>query len=1170
LGQPTSFTIRGRTEANGTVTADSTWTVEYDSTGQPRSTTDPEGNVREYVYNRLGRLVKYTDPKNHETRYEVDAAGNLTKITDPLGDFETFTYDRVNNLTAVADLRNNTTLMAYDEMNRRTQVTSPLAGVYRVQYNGQGLPVLETDEDGRSSRAEFDALRRLTKEVDPAGNVIEYSYDIPDGSAAGSVGALQEPTEVRFPTFTQRQRFDQRERLTNQTLLNPTALGTEGLVDGVTRDRAGRLLTVTDANGKTRSYAYDALGQTIETTDSLGKKAFALYDARGNLIRITDANGNASNFKYDRLDRLVEEVLPLGQRTTYKYDASSNLSEKVDANGNVSAFEYDELDRLAEIRRSKGGVLTRTTHFTWDNAQNLTSWSDVDHTRPAGQQTVSGSATYDENNNKTSETMNYPTPNGGTYSLTYSYTYSAAGYKTSLTWADGTTISYAYAGQGALESVTIPGEGTISVNQFKWLAPEKITLPGGTSQVRTFDGLLNIESLKVRSPSQQSILEFVNTYGKMQELKSTSRVDTAGGVSTTNARSFTYDNEIRLTQAVSEGSFGTETESFTLDAMGNRIAHSKVAGAWTYDANNRLKQRGTGANAVTYDYDDAGNLIRKSEGARVTRYFYDALNRLIEVRDGDTNVIARYGYDLLDARVWKEQYRDVTGAPLAQPKRTYYLYSDEGLIGESEQAILVGDDGAVTVNTAVNGGVPTITTQYAPRPDEDFTTATLFTKTVNSNGQTVFAYFHHDELGTPLTASDRNGQIVWAASYDVFGRASIVTPAATLERPTINSNLRLPGQYADAETGLHYNYRRYYDPAIGRYVTQDPIGFAGGDNLYRYADADPVNQSDPTGECPACYVACFAACMLEDAATNAITGECNNFGDSAKSCALSCAVGMGLGRLWKWGKKLWDRIPCAINSFPADTVVHVKPAGSSAQRALLGETELKPISQIALGDEVLAYADWKEPGAEGQDARFSYEPVSDIFTSYREQQLVHLTLESGGELTATEGHPFLTPDGWRDALLLERGSKVLLKSNPQAAEQAAAAERWATVREVRIETKVLPVFNLQVANAHTYFTGVEGVLNHNHANSKKCKKFQYLYEIFNKRTGKTQKYGVTSTPPRQNGNLPRPQSQLGPNEDYRIKDTATNRKDILQKERDAVQDYRDQNNGKRPPRQKRP
>lgn len=101
-------------------------------------------------------------------------------------------------------------------------------------------------------------------------------------------------------------------------------------------------------------------------------------------------------------------------------------------------------------------------------------------------------------------------------------------------------------------------------------------------------------------------------------------------------------------------------------------------------------------------------------------------------------------------------------------------------------------------------------------------------------------YFHNDHLGTPQTMTDQSGTVVWQAEYEPFGKTTQGTA-------TITNNLRFPGQYYDAETGLHYNWHRDYDPDTGRYLQPDPIGLEGGLNLYSYVDGNPVNRVDPDG-----------------------------------------------------------------------------------------------------------------------------------------------------------------------------------------------------------------------------------------------------------------------------------------------------------------------------------
>ena len=1159
LGQITKVTRRGRTESNGTITPDAVWAMEFDALGQTSKITDPEGNSRQFVYSRSGDLLRLTDARSNATAYDVDPAGNLLTTTDALGRGRSYRYDKVGNALQLTDARAKVTLAAYDALNRQTQVTNSVGGTRRAQYNAQGQPVAETDEDGRISRSEFDNFLRLSKEVDGLGNATTHSYTLSDGGS-GTLGSLGDPTESAFPTFTRRQRFDARDRLTSETLLNPNSLGTEGLVSSSQYDKRGQRLSDTDANGKTRFYAYDAIGRLTQVTDSLGNKTQAFYDARGNLIQITDAKGNVNRFTFDRSNRVVKETLPLGQVTTTTFDAEGNVKERTDPNGYKAAYTVDAGNRVVEIKQYRpGAVLARTTSFTWDAEDNLVAWSDIDATR---NQTASATATFDAAGRRTAETVTYPFGN----TLSYGYAYSPAGYKTQLTWPDGTVIGYGYSAHGELETVTIPGEGSISVSQFKWTEPAKVTLPGGSTQERALDGLLNLEALKVKTPGQQTVLSVANTYGKVQELKQSNRTDTVGTASSTKNTALQYDSETRLTQATvdSGGSFGTETETFTLDALGNRIAHSKVSGVWTYDGNNRLLQRGTGANATNYVYDEAGNLTRKSEpGGKLTQYAYDTQNRLIEVKDGGNNLVARYGYDPLDRRIWKEQYRDAAGAALVPGKRTTYLYGEEGLIAEAMQSITLNADQSVNAN-----GLTTVATQYGPRPGADFTTAMLFIKTQNSNGNDTFGYFHHDQIGTPVQATDKAGTVVWAANYNVFGQASITTPAATTDKPTIAVSLRLAGQTEDPETGLHYNFRRYYEPAIGRYISQDPIGLRGGDNPYRYAEANPQNITDPTGECPFCaaYAVCVAECFIEATAINLITGECNNFGDTAKSCAASCLAGLGIGKLFKTLKSLWDRIPCALQSFPDDTVVRVRPPGSVPSDALTGRAVLKPIGDVSVGDEVLAYQEWAADA--GKSGTLVYELVTDIYSSSRSQEIFEIALSSGERIRATAGHPFKTSEGWRDASFLKVGDTLLSLNGIGG---VSAAER-SSIAAISVSTETIPVHNLQVANAHAYFVGLDGQLAHNvHGNSRSCNKFQYLYEIFNKTTGKTEKFGVTSVPPNAAGRLPRPTSQLGKNEDYRIVGTDTNRGRIYDQERNAVDNYRQNSpNNARPPRQRRP
>lgn len=845
LGKNTQITLKGRTETNGTVTPDAITLFEYNTLGQIVKTTDPEGGVTKFSYDRVGHLLSQTDPLDHTTHFEIDEEGKLLKMTDPESRVTSYSYDKAGNLISATDARGKVSQSAYDAMNRLLQTTNAVGGVAKSQYNTAGMKISETDEDGRTNQFEYDNFYRLTQQLDALDNKTQFGYNLPDGS----LGSLSLPTEIKFPTFTQIHRFDSQDRETSQTILNPNHAGTENITTANIYDTQGRLKTEQDANGKLHTYRYNAFGQVIEYTDSLGHKTTDLYDIRGNRIQLTDANGNTHKMVHDRNNRVIKEILPLGQATTYSYDAAGNLSQRVNPNGHKTTSTYDASNWLSEIKQYiDDSQLVRTTTLTWDAAHNLVAWSDTDATRPDGQQIASGSAIYDDNNRKTQETITYPNPQGQSYSLNYHYQYTLAGKKTKLVWPDGTAIDYGYSEHGQLKTVAIPGEGILSINQYQWIAPSAITLPGGTSQEKTYDGLLKLEGLKVKNPTQQPLLELTNSYNKRQELFSRSRTDTPQQQSTTFTNEFSYDDESRLVEAITDkvGSlFGSDTETFTLDGVGNRTSHSKVLGSWDYDANNRLLEKGILLDNTRYTYDAAGNLTSKTKGNLVTQFRYDTQNRLVQVLDGSGNLIAAYGYDPFDRRLWKERYRTKDGLPLSQPKRSYYLYADEGLLAESRQDISLNIDQTVSASAA-----PEIFSQYGVRPNSEFGTGVLFVKTKNTNGSDAVAYYQHDHLATPIQATDRSGNVVWSAQYNAFGRAVIITPEATADKPTIGSELRLPGQVEDLETGLHYNLHRYYEPDVGRYVTADPIGLSGGINIYAYANLNPLMYKDQEGLLP--------------------------------------------------------------------------------------------------------------------------------------------------------------------------------------------------------------------------------------------------------------------------------------------------------------------------------
>ena len=837
-GQITAITYQG---SNGN--PDSTWQMSYDAAGNIKTVTDPEGHQSAYQYDRMGNLTVYTDGNGNSTRYQYDAAGNLLSQTDANGHTTQYQYDDKGVLSKAIDENGNATDYQYDLAGRLTGITHAEGGTYRISYNGQGQAVKETDEDGRSTEIRYDNFLRMQAHKDGKGNVTSYNYNLTDGNP----GSLSAPTETTYPTFKVQQRYDNMERPTTQTVLNPTEQGTEGLITNNKYDKRGQLIETTDENGKTSYYQYNVHGELIKYTNSLGNSINITRDSHGNVTQMTDYKGKTIRFTYDKNNQITSQTLPTGEVTHYGHDNNGNQDQIIYPNGTVIKYRYDKADRIIGMTASnpnQSGSEPITYTYGYDSASNLTTWQA---------RQVRGEISYDKTGLVTGERVTYP--NGVT--LSYGVNYTDAGYVRTQTMPDGTIISYQYNEMGELDSVTVPGEGTIKADQFKWVAPQKITLPGGTTISTKYDGLLNPTAIVSKDVSQKTLLEQLNRFGKQSELVSKS----ING----DSYQYQYNSEQQLTQVQKNGS---TLDIYVLDANGNRTQVSQVNGNITYDDSNRITQYSD----VSFSYDSNGNLVTRTENGKVTHYAYDLLNRISQIKDTNNQLIASYDYDIWDNRVAKTTYKD------GQASTTYYFYNQDGLLAETNE------QGQVT-------------TQYGFAPSDSWQTNPLFIKTDQG-----YAYYHNDQLGTPRLATDKSGNVVWQADYATNGEATLSS------NNQIVSNLRFPGQYFDVESNLHYNTRRFYDPKIGRYITQDPIGYSGGMNLYNYVNSDPINNADPTGEIlPAigavasrvvmAYASCVAFCKAEHMIFNAING-CETDDNCFKDC-LSPFVILTHGRAGK-------------------------------------------------------------------------------------------------------------------------------------------------------------------------------------------------------------------------------------------------------------------------------
>ena len=261
-------------------------------------------------------------------------------------------------------------------------------------------------------------------------------------------------------------------------------------------------------------------------------------------------------------------------------------------------------------------------------------------------------------------------------------------------------------------------------------------------------------------------------------------------------RAFAYDDLERLTAA------GTALapESYAFDPEGNRTT-SHLSASHITDAANRL----TEDDAFTYAYDANGNLISKTAKASgaVTDYGWDAQNQLTRIDFPDLT-FAEYRYDPFGRRIEKNVGGTVTR----------YVYDGQDMVLEF--------DGTGTLRARYSHG------QFVDQP-----------LAMQRDGQSYF--FHADRQGSILRVTDAAGAVVNEYEYDSYG--NFETRIEGVANP-----FTYTGREFDAESGLYYYRARYYDPATGRFLSEDPLNFAAGDsNLYRYVFSNPVNLTDPSG-----------------------------------------------------------------------------------------------------------------------------------------------------------------------------------------------------------------------------------------------------------------------------------------------------------------------------------
>jgi len=256
----------------------------------------------------------------------------------------------------------------------------------------------------------------------------------------------------------------------------------------------------------------------------------------------------------------------------------------------------------------------------------------------------------------------------------------------------------------------------------------------------------------------------------------------------------------------------TTTESYSYDTVGNRLSLLGVS-PYTYNSSNQL----TSTPGATYTYDNNGNTLTKTDVSGTTTYAWDFENQLTSVTLPGSGGTGTFKYDPFGRRIYKSPSSGTS----------IFAYDGKDLIEETNSS----------------GGVVARYAQSADKVDEPL--AMLRSGTTN--------YYNADGLGSITSLSNAVGALAQTYTFDSFGNQ-------TASSGSLVNSFRYTAREFDPEINLYYYRARYYDPASGKFVNEDPIGFDGGDNFYRYVYNGPTGSSDPLGLSPADVQRIQAAC----------------------------------------------------------------------------------------------------------------------------------------------------------------------------------------------------------------------------------------------------------------------------------------------------------------------
>lgn len=562
---------------------------------------------------------------------------------------------------------------------------------------------------------------------------------------------------------------------------------------------------------------YDALGRIKDSTDpKLGKTQIS-YDGLDRPVKVTDPRSLVTQYPRNGLGKATKVISPDTGTATQTYDAAGNLKTRTDNRGVKTTYTYDALNRPTKAVYSQSGQANHVQTKTYDEPDVYGLGRLTSTAHPGG----ATSYAYSPQGDLLTDTQAIKPAAGANPKLvkaTVTYGYDAAGSLTSIVYPSGRKLNITRT-NGEVSSLSLAsnaqgGSSTPLIDQIQYTAfgaVQSWQWAGSGGPVLN-DKAYDLYGRLIRYRLGPVVRDIA--YDAADRITSYTHYNaTTAAPQTALDQSFSYDENSRLTLVTT--SSGTLT--FSYDANGNRSSATVSGNARSYATapdSNRLSSL---TNPVrNFNYDSAGNLTTDSEGYSAA---YDLPGRLATLTKGA--VTTRYTYDGFGRRVRKV---NSTGAG----STVLFVYGRGGkLLGEYDQ------NGAALREYVWLGATPIAVFTPDPAAAKPAKSAPL-------------VYFiHTDHIDTPRLVTDKAYNARWRWMADPFGTSAPETNPAGLGAFTFN--LRFPGQYADAESGLNYNYFRNYDASLGRYTQSDPIGLDGGINTYAYVDGRPLSEIDPYG-----------------------------------------------------------------------------------------------------------------------------------------------------------------------------------------------------------------------------------------------------------------------------------------------------------------------------------